>query len=506
MTPRHVDEKEWTWTILGMALLFGIFVRLLPGLLAGLPINDGGMFAVMIRDLKANHFTLPIFTTYNSIEIPFAYPPLGLYLGALIEILGVPEFQMLIWLPALLTVVTLPLFYLLANELLANRPRAAVATAFFALAPGNYVWYLMGGGLTRALGADFFILSLYFAHRAFRELNWRATFFAALFCALTVLSHPQAALLTMIGCAVFWLFSANKHSSIVHAFAIALGTVLLTAPWWGAIVSRHGFEVFLSAGQSGDLKASLAALWGNLTFRQTILPFSTFFWLLGLGWAVYKRRFDLLLWGFLPYFIDQRSAPITTSFLYPVLAAYGVMDVAPALIGWLRTRKWTVEPDDVLFNQRALSMSLLGIIFYLSIECFVHAYVIRNVTLPYSSQNMMAWVKENTPPKSSFLILTGREDVMTDPVQEWFPALTDRHSETTLQGLEWTLRGNFILRWSQLTTMQTCKDLDCIQSWGQAMDLSYDYIIVDESKIPLDMFMSAGYEVLFDNGVYVVLK
>ena len=82
MKPRIVDENEWTWTILGLALLFGIFVRFIPGPLAGLPINDGGMFAVMIRDLKANQFVLPVLTSYNHAAIPFAYPPLGLYLGA----------------------------------------------------------------------------------------------------------------------------------------------------------------------------------------------------------------------------------------------------------------------------------------------------------------------------------------------------------------------------------------------------------------------------------------
>jgi hypothetical protein len=132
---RHINENEWVWTILGLAILFGSFVRFLPGPLAGFPINDGGMFAVMMRDLRVNNFALPVFTTYNYSDIPFAYPPLGLYLGALFEWIGLSEIQVLIWLPAFLTVATIPLFYLLSLALLENRPRAAVATAFFALAP-----------------------------------------------------------------------------------------------------------------------------------------------------------------------------------------------------------------------------------------------------------------------------------------------------------------------------------------------------------------------------------
>jgi len=506
MPPRLVNEKEWVWTILGLALLFGIFVRVLPAFLDGQPINDGGMFAVMMRDLRSNHFLLPGFTTYNYSEIPFAYPPLGLYLGALAETFGVPEFQALLWLPAFFASVTVPLFYLLADELLGNRPRAAAATVFFALAPGNYVWYLMGGGLTRALGADFLILSLYFVHRAFRELNWRYTLGASLFCALAVLSHPQAALLTGFGFIVFWLFSADKRVSTVRALAISLITVLLTSAWWGMIVSRHGLDVFVSAGQSGDLRASLSALWSNLTSRQTILPFATLFWLLGAGWAVFKRRFELLLWGFLPYALDQRSASIVTSFLYPMLAAYGLMDVVPTLIYWLRNRAWRFMADDALFNQRVLSMSLLGITFYLLIECFVHAYVIQNIILPYSSQNMMAWVRENTPADGRFLILTGRDDVMTDPVQEWFPALAERHSASTLQGLEWTLHSDFAPRWIQLAGLQSCKEAECVTRWAERMGLEYDYIILSKVHIPADEFLSAGYVSLFDNGQYIVLK
>ena len=506
MKPRIVDENEWTWTILGLALLFGIFVRFIPGPLAGLPINDGGMFAVMIRDLKANQFVLPVLTSYNHAAIPFAYPPLGLYLGALFELLGLSEFQMLIWLPAFLTIATVPLFYLLALELLGNRPRAALATVFFALAPGNYVWYLMGGGLTRALGAVFYMLALYFVHRTFREADWRLVFFATLCCALTVLSHPQAALLLVLGCAVFWLFSGFSRSSMLRAFVIAAGTALLTSPWWGVVIARHGVEVFLSAGQSGDLKASLSALLGNVLSRQTILPFSTFFWLLGLFGAIYKRRFDLLVWGFAAYLVDQRSASIVTSFLYPMLAAYGFMDVTPTLVNWFRTRRWNNELDDALFNRRGLSMSLLGIIFYLLIECFVHAYVIRNVTLPYAAQNMMAWVTHNTPPDSRFLILTGHVDAMTDPVQEWFPALADRHSVTTLQGLEWLLRGDFVTRWDQLSALQRCEETGCVTAWAEEIGLEFDHLVVDASNVSVDMFLSQGYSVVFDNGRYVVLK
>ena len=265
----------------------------------------------------------------------------------------------------------------------------------------------------------------------------------------------------------------------------------------------------MSAGQSGDLSVSLAALWENLLSRQTILPFATIFRWMGLGWVIYKRRFDLLIWGFLPYFIDQRSASIVTSFLYPMLAAYGFLDVLPAFINFVRTRKWLIEKDNTFMNNHAFSMSLLGVLFYLIIECFIHAYVIRNVTLSYASRDMMIWVRENTPVDDSFLILTGREDVMTDAVQEWFPALAERHSASTLQGLEWILGEGVYPRWNELSAMQLCRDMACVETITSQINIEYTYVIFDTRQVALDFpvaFLDKGYTEVYVNGQYLVLK
>ncbi len=509
LKPRQVGEFEWAGTILGIAILFGTFVRVLPAILSGFPINDGGMFAVMIRDLRVNGFALPTYTTYNFLNIPYAYPPLGFYLGAFLELLGIPVTQILIWLPAMFTAITIPLFYLLAKQLMGDRPRAALATAFFAFAPGNYVWLLMGGGLTRAMGTLFFISALIFATRTFQNPSWKMTGLAIISCTLVVLSHPQMAFLTALSCVIFGAFLIRSRTAVLHAATIALGTILLTSPWWVTVILRHGVEPFLSAGQSGNLSMSLAALWENLVSLQTIIPFATIFRWLGLGWAIYKRRFDLLIWGFLPYFVDQRSASIITSFLYPMLAAYGFLGVLPALVDFIRTRKCNFDNGTTFMNRQMLSMSLLGILFYLVIECFVHAYVIRNVTLPSASQQAMFWVRDNTPAEGNFLILTGRADAMTDAVQEWFPVFAERHSVTTLQGLEWTLGGEFYRRWDELSVLQVCGDAACVDDMASRIGVGYDYVILDLHQTAPELFASLlkeGYAESYNNRQYVILE
>ena len=154
-------------------------------------------------------------------------------------------------------------------------------------------------------------------------------------------------------------------------------------------------------------------------------------------------------------------------------------------------------------------MSLLGILFYLIIECFVHAYVIRNITLSHDSQNMMSWVKNNTPADGSFLILTGRADVMTDPVQEWFPYLAERHSSTTLQGLEWVIGKNFYTRWDDLSLLQACRDMVCVETFSTKVDAQYTYVILDRQDTVFDLsesFLEEGYKEVFENNQYLVFK
>ncbi|HZW02660.1 MAG TPA: hypothetical protein VFF68_01935, partial [Anaerolineaceae bacterium] len=69
-----------TLFLLFWAVAFGVLVRLLPVLSSPFPLNDGGLFYRMAADIAQAGFRLPEFTSYNHAGIPFAYPPLGLYL------------------------------------------------------------------------------------------------------------------------------------------------------------------------------------------------------------------------------------------------------------------------------------------------------------------------------------------------------------------------------------------------------------------------------------------
>ena len=100
---KPIRRNEWADLILILGLFLGAFMRFNPTLLSGFAINDGGMFAVMVDDLKVSHYLLPEFTTYNHLNIPYAYPPLGFYLGRLAaDLFGLSAAQVVRWVPAFL--------------------------------------------------------------------------------------------------------------------------------------------------------------------------------------------------------------------------------------------------------------------------------------------------------------------------------------------------------------------------------------------------------------------
>jgi len=156
LTKTKPSKDEIGILILFAAILFGGIFRLLPSWLAGFPVNDGGMFHVMMKDLQANHFIPPLYTSYNHLSIPFAYPPLAFYIGAgASDLLNISLLAILRWLPAIIHTACVPALYFLAKELIGDKFTAAIATLVFALTPHLNAWLSVGGGLTRSLGTLF---------------------------------------------------------------------------------------------------------------------------------------------------------------------------------------------------------------------------------------------------------------------------------------------------------------------------------------------------------------
>jgi len=472
---KPTKPTDWSSLLLLIAILFGALVRFMPAFVTRFPINDGGMFLDMTRDLQANHYLLPATTSYNGLNLPYAYPPFGFYAASLLaDLTRAPLIEIFLWLPAFVSLLVIPAFYLLARSLLADNLRAALATLFFALTPGIYFWPIMGGGVTRSFGILFMVLAIFAVLRLFQTGAWKWLSLSIIFCSLAVLSHPEVAIQTAGACFVIWLFHGRTWRGALHAFPVALGVLLLTAPWWGTVISRHGLAPFLSALQTGQhASVSWLSLVGSLFTTSELIPFLLLLQLAGLTYALWKRQFILIALIFVSALVDPRSAGAVSLLAMSMLSALGFLDALPALLQKLRR----VEIRPVL-EYRSGIITLFILTFFLFIECGLTNFRLINTTLTSGDRAAMQWVHDNQYfyPGTDFVIVTGKPYSMSDPVQEWFPTLTGQHSQSTLQGLEWTLGGKFNARLNDLTALQACADVTCVEAWSVRTGLRFDVI------------------------------
>ena len=407
---KKIHRGEWADLIFISALLLGTFMRFNPTLLAGFPINDGGMFAVMVKDLKASHYVLPAFTSYNHLNIPYAYPPLGFYLGRIAaDLFGLGEVQVLRWLPAFFASLSILAFYLLALRLLKNKYYAAISTLFFALMPRALSWFVMGGGLTRSPGQFFMLLTLATVIRLYEENRRIDIFLAGLFGGLAVMSHPEAAVHTFVSAIFLWLMLSRKRNTFISSILVGIIVLVVTAPWWATVLRYHGIGPLINGAQTGQ---KVLAVFHLLFFVFTEEPYATviaILGLLGIGYCLARRNYLLPLWMVIPFFVEGRSAPGPASIPLAMLAAIGFVDVVLAAIQAVgRSTGPGVEESDPKPVGQADPLSsiernvFIYLLLYLIFSTYQFGYGLSSATLYPPDQEAMNWVSQNTPKEFAF--------------------------------------------------------------------------------------------------------
>ncbi len=469
-----IAREEWGMLILFLSCAVGAYMRFNPTMLAGFAINDGGMFAVMVDDLRANHFVLPVFTSYNHLNIPYAYPPLGFYLGAIASLIfGLDSTQIVRWLPAFFATLSIPAFYFLALQLLKNKFHAAVSTFFFALMPRAMWWFVMGGGLTRSPGQFFMLLTLAVVIRLYEQKRRSDIVLAGIFGGLAVMSHPEAAVHTFVSAIFLWLMLSRTRADFIHSLLVGVVVAIVSAPWWASVISNHGVAPLLSGAATGS---KLAAVFNLLFFVFTEEPYATVIAVLGLigiAHRLIRRDYLLPLWMAIPFFIEGRSAAGPAAIPLAMLAALGLVEVIlPAI---------QPSPSKEAEASSTERNVFIYLVLYLIFSTAQFGIQLSAATLYPPDEEAMRWVRENTPGDSRFLVLTGTTSVSCDSVMEWFPAISGRKSLFTVQGAEWTKGAGFNEYVRSTYPVQEClanSDLACLDEHVDRAD--YDYIYVSK--------------------------
>ncbi len=456
-------EAQWTALLLGLAVLLGGTARFLPGIQAGFPINDGGMFYVMTQELMANGFALPLSTGYNGLGIPYAYPPLGFYAAGLMSALtGADLLDIFRFLPAAVSTLCIPLVYLLARDLTGEAPLAALAALFYALLPRSFIFLVMGGGVTRAWGHLFLLGMAWLALRAFKHPAPRRTALAGLAGGLVILSHPETAVHAAAFGLVTWLVYGRSRQGTRTAALIAAGAALTSLPWWGLMLARHGPEPYLSIFSTSARGGWNILLWYFTNFsEEPFLPVLTVLSAVGLLVALGWRQFYLPLLVVFTLLASQRSAATPIMIPTAILAA----------LAWARVilPGLAQSPGGQAGYAARPARILLGVItlYALTGALYMAGSLFRNFALTAPQRAAFAQAAASLPANARVLVLSGRSQWQNDPAQEWFPALTGRASLATVQGREWTPGLDFADFGGKVNHLQThcpLRDAACLHA------------------------------------------
>lgn len=474
---KSIARDEWADLILLLAISLGAFLRFNPALLAGFAINDGGMFAAMVDDLRANRYLVPAFTTYNHLNIPFAYPPLGFYFGAFaVDLFKINSIEVVRWMPAFFASLSIPAFYFLSLRLLRDKYYASLSTLFFALTPRAFFWFVMGGGLTRAPGQFFMLLALGAIVRLHRENRRADVVLAGIFGGLAVMSHPEAAAHTLISAVFLWFMLSRTRVAFVQSILVALLALLLSAPWWGTVIRFHGIEPLLSAAQSGENPLAFLHLFFFTFTEEPYMTVIAVLALIGIARRLVRRDYLLPLWMAIPFFAAGRSATNLVVIPLAMLAAVGLAEVVlPALQA--SGREEAGQSVQVSSVERNVFLYLL---IYMVFSAYQFGFQVSGAALSKPERDAMFWVKGNTPEEARFLVLSGANSVACDATSEWFPALTGRRSLFTIQGAEWTRGEAFKPFIREAVALQSCAgdDASCVD---RLLDASaYDYVYLSK--------------------------
>ncbi len=466
--------KGLTWLLLALALVFGVYARLAAPVQASFPLLDGGLFYSMAADLAENGLRLPLFTSYNHLDIPFAYPPLGILLAALLHRATHWDLLEIVrWLPAFFSLLTLPMFFLLARQVLDSPDQAALATLFYATLPRAYEWLIMGGGIPRAPGTLFYLAFAWAAYGAFARREWRMALWAALFGGLTLLSHPERALHAAVTGLLFWLWLDRSWGGVGRALLIGGGTLLVGAPWWTLVLARYGAGTLLLAAHAGGARPLFWTPLLLFDFTDETVPLTALLSVFGLFLAWKNGPRLLSLWFLFVFLTDPRSAPHLIGVQASLLAAIALSrSVFPSLC---KEPEWTTLLAQRL-GKTAFAYFVVLLVFNVQSNLLT---LQRRYVLPEADRQALAWIAAHTPAEGRFLALGWERMPTLSPLLEWFPALSGRMNIVTLQGREWLPgKANFNFRLETFPDLYACLDRDaaCLEAWAAQNEETFEYV------------------------------
>lgn len=487
------------------------------------PTYEGGLYLQIAEEIVQNGYTLPKHIPYY-LEggIPFAYPPLMFYVIAVItDFTGVDPVSLELYAPGLVTIAYLIPYYFIAKELLGTPRKAGIASIFFAVTPPVLQWHISAGGIVRAPAVLFMLTGVFVGLKLFRTGERRWVLPGTVLFTLTMLTHPVY--MAFFGGTYLLLFGFYDRtwSGLFNGAIVAIGGIVLTAPWWVQIANTYGLDIYLSAsgthtGLIGGPDRLLSLFIYPLWDMDVVTPFYITAFAGGV-YAMLRRRYFLLIWMVLASYIigKQRFTFVAGSMLSAVL-------VVEVIVPVLSTVDINLEFGSSTKRRKAIS-AVLAFVFVLGAVGTGVAFAGSALNTTHSGSSTqpqtvdnadlqaMEWIKNNTSSSANLVVL--------GDAAEWAPYYTERTVLVSPWGAEWTSTAGYYEEYELYRDLGSCSNVDCLRVLLGVSERQPDYLYVssdaytvhgEESSPQRDlinsMTASDRYKLQYENHGVAVFK
>jgi len=406
------------------------------------PFRLGGLFVAFAEQIIQNGFRLPnLIPFYSEDGIPFAYPPLGFYVEAILLSLF-PNNHILIanLLPPVISALSLiGVFLLLRWHYREQETYILTGTFAYAFLPLAFTNQIEAAGLAEAFGSWALVFFFYTVIR-FRSMpNWKNAVLTGVALGISFLSSPGSAIgVSLLSClVVLETLLKNKFSlqAVGQVFVVVMTGMLLSMPYWATVMSFHGRGIFffpiLAQYSSAEEPNFFRVFFQNLLSFAVVQDGSAFFWnlviFLGMLWQVLYGKFSLPL-SFLVLFAIPREGVWLTALPAALLFAHEFGDV---ILGLLHPALDATKPAP------RWGFTLLIIVF---IGCWM-AFQSFSVSDALVADRQWKITPEQIKlVEDSRLLIPADAKVLiigNDALLEWSPYLLRREVINTKFGLEW---------------------------------------------------------------------
>jgi hypothetical protein len=490
LSDTHQITRSFFWAVLSLSLLVAAVKRLLLIAPPGFPLGEGGLFVLFSQTILGNDFAMPAQIVYGGVTLPFAYPPAAFYLGAAAaKATGADLLDVYYWLPIALNLLAVPAFCILAAQLTRDRIVFLCAAILYVQLPESFMWQITGGGLPRALAALFALSAVGLALRtptdgSRTDGSRKDLLLSGLCIGLAILSHLEWGMFAAVGVTLAFFTRAEFKKAALLTAAAGLISFLTILPWLLAVLSQHGLDPFLSS--------SSASAWNIGSFLSTAIRgrmFGIIIWpaILGAVILIGRGQWFLVSWIVMAVLLTPRMG-VSAGYGIPasLLAGYGFKAAGEFAYGFLTSGR--SSPVKVRLAERpwfgagALALAPLlffSLIYATPIPALYHRPVIVE-QVGEGSREAMLWIRGQTDPRGSFVVISGAEEWYLDRIAEWFPFLAGRRSLTTAQGLEWAGPDVFAEKTREITRFKFAQAgaPELMPAFVQAYYCAADYVAV----------------------------